>query len=115
MVVYVGGDPPAEYPISVTKGFDKKFTLRRHDENGDPVNWDATVFIDIDIDRSNPTRVQATVTDDMAVFRIESLTCDSTKNNMAWRIGISQPETPTLETPLMVGYFERKDGGRVVV
>lgn len=110
MTDYVGGPPPDERSIAITRGFDKKFSLRRRDVNGDPVDWDADVFIDIDIDRAAPTRVEATITNSLAEFRIESDTCDLIKNGVKWRAGMSQAGSPSLETVLIVGRFARHDG-----
>lgn len=109
MTDYVGGDPPDERKIAVSKGFDKQFSVRRRDINGNPVNWVADVFIDVDIDKENPTRIHATVTNDLAAFRIESAVCDVLRSTR-WRIGMSQAGSPTLETALIVGRFERHDG-----
>jgi len=109
MTDYIG-TPPAQRIIPVTRGADRLFSIRRRDEQGDPQDWDATLFIDIDIDKAAPTRVNAEVTDDVAVIRIESTLCDQVRNSTRWRILMSQPDTPTLETPLLVGTFERHDG-----
>jgi hypothetical protein len=68
------------------------------------------VFIDIDIDKTLPTRVDAVVDASLAVIRLESDVCDQVKTGTTWRIGMSEPDTPTLETPILVGVFERNDG-----
>lgn len=113
MTDYIGGNPPAHKVISLTKGTDKVITLRRKDVGSNPLNWDASVWIDIDIDKTAPTRVTAVVADDVAAVRIESTTADTipaTKTGVKWRLVMSQAGSPTLETPLMVGVFERNDG-----
>jgi len=96
--------------LPVVKGTDRVFSVRRRaPETGDPVNWDAEVFLDIDIDKVNPTRVDATVVGDLATIRIESTVCDQLKTGMTWRVVMSAGE-PSLETALLVGTFERNDG-----
>ena len=57
MTDYIGGNPPATKVISLTKGADKVITLRRKDSEGEPLDWDAAVWIDIDINRTEPTRI----------------------------------------------------------
>lgn len=96
--------------LPVTKGTDRLFSIRRRDPEGDPQDWDCDVFIDIDIDKTAPTRIPAQVIDDLAVIRIESNVADQCKNGMTWRAVMSQPGNPSLETPLLVGIFERNDG-----
>lgn len=106
MTNYIGGEPPTSKIISVTKGTDKVLTLRRKDSAGQPLDWDAAVFLVIDT--AEPTQVDAVVTDDVAVLRIESDECDVLKSEK-WRIIMSQAGSPTLETPLLRGAFKRND------
>jgi diacylglycerol kinase family enzyme len=66
---YIGDDlTPAV--MRVTKGADRKFTLRRHDAGDVAVDWDAEVYISIDIDKTSPTRVDATVVGETADLQI---------------------------------------------
>lgn len=103
-------NPPQQFVIPVTKGCDRAFTLNRKDNAGASVDWDADVYIDILIDPEDPERVTATVTDSAAAFRIESDICDAVTNSTVWRIVMSQPGSPTLETPVALGKFKRFDG-----
>lgn len=96
--------------LPITKGTDRVFTIRRKDAYGNSQNWDCDIFIDIDIDKTSPTRIAATVADDLAEIRIESSVCDQCKNSTTWRAVMSLPGSPTLETALLVGTFERNDG-----
>lgn len=99
--------------IVVTKECDRMFSIRRRDPiTGDPVDWgvDVEVYIKIDIDRNTPTRVTGTVSGSLATIRMESTILDSVKKGTTWRVIMSQPGTPRLETPIMVGVFERNDG-----
>jgi hypothetical protein len=97
--------------LPVVKGTDRVFSIRRRDpETGDPVDWDSQVYVDIDIDKANPTRVEAIVLDDLATVRIESSVCDQVKTGTAWRAVMSVSGDPSLETALLVGSFERNDG-----
>lgn len=110
MADYIGS-PPTKYVIPVTKGADREFTLRRRNTEGDPVNWDAELYIDIDIDKTDPTRVEAEVEGDEAVLRIESTILDLVKNSTKWRIVRSADDTPeSFEIAVAVGTFERFDG-----
>ena len=106
IIEYIGGDPPVVKFISVTKGTDKSITLRRKDTSGDPLDWDAEVWMDIDT--TEPTQVPAVVTDDVAVIRIESDLAD-TLTSQKWRLIMSQAGAPSLETPLLRGKFQRND------
>jgi hypothetical protein len=107
MTDYIGDDlTPAV--MRVTKGADRKFTLRRHDVSDNPVDWDADVYINIDL--TPPERVDAVVTDENAEFQIESDILDQVTKRTQWQVIMSQTGAPTLETPLMVGTFERQDG-----
>lgn len=103
-------DPPPEYVVPVTKGTDLDFTLRRVDADGNPQDWAADLYISIDIDKLAPTQINAAVTNELAVFHIESITLDQTKNGMKWRVVASVPGTPTNEVAVAVGTFERHDG-----
>lgn len=96
--------------LPITKGTDRVFSIRRRDVNGDPVDWNCSVFIDIDISKTNPTRVQATVTYDLATVRIDQTITDLCKTNTTWRAIMSEPGNPSVETALLVGIFERNDG-----
>lgn len=96
--------------LPVTKGTDRVISIQRLDGDGIPQHWNCNVFIDIDIDKTSPTRIVGEVTDDVAVIRIESIIADQCKNSTTWRAVMSEAGDPTLETPLMVGLFERNDG-----
>lgn len=107
--------PPIEgKAVSLTKGTDCAFTLRRRDSDNNPVDWDAAVWVFVDIDRKNPTKVVADVTGALAAVRIESDVADQIRDGAAWRVARSIDGAPSLERPLMVGFFERHDGGRNV-
>jgi hypothetical protein len=108
MTDYIG-DELAPKIIRV-KGADRKFTLRRKDTNGDPVDWPTDVYLSIDIDKTSPTRVDAVVTAELALVRIESTVADQVKNSTTWQAIMSEAGSPTLETAIAVGYFQRQDG-----
>lgn len=101
--------PPSTATIPVTKGCDRSFTLQRVDSNGAPQNFGAgvTVYLKIDIDKAAPTTVNATVSGSTAAFTIPDSVCDQVKTGTRWRAVLDQG---TLETPLLVGRFERHDG-----
>lgn len=101
------GKPPSAWVIPVTRGCDRGLTVRRKNEAGSLVPWDADVYIVIDIDRADPTTVDATVDGAVASFVLDSDVCDLVKDSTKWRIVMSDGG---LETPLAVGRFERYDG-----
>jgi hypothetical protein len=106
MADYIGGDPPVSKIISLTKGADKSLTLRRKNSDGDPEDWAADLYMVVDA--TEPIQVDGVVTDDVAVFRIESDVCD-TLTSQKWRIIMSQAGSPSLETALLRGKFQRND------
>jgi hypothetical protein len=109
MTDYIG-DELTPTVMRVSKGADRKFTLRRHDTDDAPVDWDADIYISIDVDKAAPTRVDAVVTGETADLQIEAEVLDLVKNSTTWQVIMSQAGTPTLETPLLVGTFDRQDG-----
>jgi hypothetical protein len=110
-LVYIGA-PPQQFTIPVTLGADVEFTVNRVDTSNNPVSWSAAVFMAIDIDRANPTTVNATVTGNQAVLLLHSSVCDEVKNTTRWRLYMQTGTAPdTLTLPIAVGNFERDDGG----
>ena len=108
MAEYVAA-PPIERLLPVTKGCDRAFTVQRVDTDGDPVNYQAgtTVYMWIDIDRDNPTKVDAVVNGPNALLTIESTVADQVRTGTRWRVVV---DYGSLELPLIVGRFERRDG-----
>ena len=99
--------------IAVTKDCDLTISLRRRDpQTHAAVDWGVGVgvVIDIDIDRVEPTRVSGVVTGSLSAIRMESAVLNQVKTGTTWRVIMSQPGTPTYETAVMVGTFERNDG-----
>lgn len=96
--------------IPLTRGCDAVLGLRRKDDVGDPLDWDAEVYMLIDIDRTSPTKVDALVVDNLATIKVESDVADECRRGTTWRIVRSDDSDPSLETALMVGIFERNDG-----
>lgn len=107
MTVYIG-DKLSSTVIRVTKGCDRKFSLTRKDGSGGPVAWNATVTLKIDT--SPVTSINATVASNVADVRIESTVCDQVVDGTSWQLLMSESGSPPLETPLMVGHFQRQDG-----
>lgn len=103
------GSPPQERIIPVTKGCDRLFTIQRLDAQDAPQNFEAgsTVYMWVDIDKTNPTKVDATVSGSTAAFAIQSTVLDLVKSTTKWRIVL---DVGTTEIPLLVGRFERHDG-----
>ena len=109
-MTYVNAKLP-NHTIVVTKDCDRTLTVRRrHPTTGDAVNWGAAVYILVDVDRNNPTRVEGTVDNSLATIRMESSLLNLVRNGTTWRVVMSQTGAPSLETAVMVGAFERNDG-----
>lgn len=101
--------PPAEKLIPVTRGCDRAFTVRRTDTDGNSTDFDTgtTVYIWMDVESGQSVKVDATVSGATAAFVLPSTVCDQVRNNARWRIVL---DVGDLETPLLVGRFERRDG-----
>lgn len=101
--------PPVEKVIPVTLGCDRIFSVRRTNAQGAPLNYAAgtSVYMWIDIDKANPTRVDAVITNETALFTLEVAVCDQVRTGTRWRVVLDLGET---ELPLLVGKFERHDG-----
>ena len=101
-------DPPIAKLLPVTKGADRAFSVRRVDTNGDPVDYDAgTVSMWIDIDPTDPTEVEATISGASASLRIPSTVCDLARSGTKWRIVWTDG---TDDIPIVVGRVKRHDG-----
>lgn len=100
--------PPASGVIPVTKGCDRAFTIQRVNSTGTPVSFDPGVEVYIWVDlEPTPVKVNAVVSGATASFVLQSTVCDLVKNNGKWRAVLDSGD---LETPLLVGRFERRDG-----
>lgn len=111
MADYINAKLPSRV-IVVTKGCDRVISIRRRDALGDPVDWGAGVgvYIDIDVSRSESFQVAGSIDGSLAEIRMESSVLDGVKTGTAWRVVMSEPGDPTLETAVLVGTFERNDG-----
>lgn len=100
--------PPQSGVIPVTRGCDRAFTIQRVDTTGNPVSFPAgvEVYMWVDVDPA-PIKVNAVVSGSNAAFTLQSEVCDLVKNNGKWRAVLDSGD---LETPLLVGRFERRDG-----
>lgn len=96
--------------IPLTRDCDRVFSVNRKDDEGDPVDWDAEIYMLIDIDKSDPTQVDGVVVDNAATIKIESDVANSCKTGTTWRVVMQVDSDPTTETALLVGTFERNDG-----
>lgn len=102
--------PPDERIIPVSRGADRAFTVQRTDETtGDPVDFGAgtTVYMWVDVDAADPTKVDAVIDGSDAAFVVPSTVLDLVRNRTKWRVIWDQGD---LETPILVGRFERHDG-----
>lgn len=109
MTSYVAAKLPNRV-IPLTRDCDRAVALRRTDEDGDPVNWDCDVYMLIDINRSDPTRVDGVVSGSLATVKVEAETANQCRSGVTWRIVASSDGAPSTESPIMVGTFERNDG-----
>lgn len=96
--------------IVVTKGCDRSVSIRRRDPvTSAEVNWDAAVYILVDVDKTTPTQVNGVVSGALATIRMESTLLDAVRTGTTWRVVMSSG-TPSYEAAVMVGTFERNDG-----
>lgn len=110
MPKYVGDGPPDTRVISVTRGCDRSFTVQRVNTDGDTIDWDSELSIIIDVpSKDAPTVLPATVSAESAIIVIPLAVCDLVTNRTAWRIIMHTNSY----FPVMVGGFERHDGGKV--
>lgn len=110
MPEYVNAKLPSRV-IAITRGSDRVFSVRRRDPvSGDPVAWGAEVYILVDVSRSVTERVDAVVDGAVATIRMQSDLLDEVRSGSTWRVVMSQPGSPSVETAVMVGVFERNDG-----
>lgn len=94
--------------LHITKGADCTFTVRRRDpQTGDPVDWDAEVYTLIQVSRSQTERFDADVVDSAANVLIDYTLLDGLKTGTTWQVIMSRND---VETPVLVGTFERNDG-----
>lgn len=100
--------PPAARVLPVTAGCDRAFTVQ-HAPAGQLTDFPAgaTVRIAIDIDRDNPTIIDATVERCNAAIRIPANICDQVRTGTRYRVLL---DLGSVELPLVVGTFQRFDG-----
>lgn len=97
--------------ITITRNADRVITIRRRDPvTAAAVNWDAQLHMKIDVDPATVADIPATVEGSLATVRMESDLLDTLRKGTTWRLIMSQGSNPSLETPVMVGIFERNDG-----
>lgn len=103
------GNPPLEKLIPLTRGCDYSFTIQRTDEDGEPVEFDpdTEVYLWLDIDKENPTKVDGFVSGSTAAITIPDSVADEARNGCRWRAVLDVGER---EVPLLVGRIERHDG-----
>ncbi|GFG83397.1 LtfC-like domain-containing protein [Mycolicibacter algericus] len=106
-------DDKTRYVVSLTRNADCMFTIRAIDpDTSQPADWNCDVWVYVGLPGGKEQKVVATVTGSDAVVRIESEVGNQVKEGAAWQAVRSLPGSPlSLETPLMVGSFERADGG----
>lgn len=105
MTNYTNPVPPFRV-IPVTKGCDSAFSVRRTDGNGAPVDWDSAIKLSVDVDKTAPTVIDCPVTGPLVSVVIPKAVADLVKGSTTWQL----VRDDDLDTPLMVGNFERHDG-----
>lgn len=107
-------DDGKRYVAAVTRNADCVFTIRAIDpDTQQPVDWDCDVWVFVDIGSGREqAKVVAVVSGPDAQVCIESETADKVKTGGAWQAIRSRDGQPfTREGALLVGSFERADGG----
>jgi hypothetical protein len=104
--------PPQQFVIPVTRGADLQFMVNRVDSSQNPVNWNAAVYITVDVpDQDFPTSVQAAVNGNQAIILLPMTLNDQVNVRTRWRMYMQTPNgAGTLTVPVAVGHFERDDG-----
>lgn len=100
--------PPApERTFAITKHCDLAFSIRRV-ENGEPVDIAAgvTIAVYVDIDKTAPTKIDATISGALAAITIGKDVLALAKSGTRLQVVVDG----ALDTPLMVGRLERHDG-----
>ena len=106
-VFELGADPPL-CVMRVTRGCDAAFTFQRVDDVGAPVDVAADVYLLVEVSKTDPTRVDQVVDGDMVSVVFPQEICDVVRNTTTWQL--IRSDNPGLDTPLLVGIFERVDG-----
>ena len=96
--------------LPITRDCDTRFSVERADDDAEPVDWDGELYLLLDIDKADPTQIDATVTGAVADFVIESEVGNLCRNGMTWRVVLVEDAEPTYQRPIVVGTVERNDG-----
>lgn len=106
---YIGGALSSQNVLEVTRSSGRKFTVERVNDTGDPVDWDGIITVEVDT-KPTVTVVNAIMATSVAHIRLNSALCDNIKTGQGFRVLYLQ-NGENIPIPVMVGTFERKDGG----
>jgi hypothetical protein len=104
-------DPPPKYAMPLSAGGDMVVDFRNN-PTGDGttfVAYEAGVTLTLYVDTDTPTEVDADITDEHAVVRIESDVADLIPTGTKWRLILATDDTPTTETVVAYGTMKRFD------
>lgn len=104
-------NPPPKYVLPLSKGGDLSVDFRNN-PSGDGttfVDYDPGVTLTLYIDTEPQTVATATVSTSHASVKIESTVVDLIDKNVAWRLIVSSPTSPTTETVAAYGKTARFD------
>jgi hypothetical protein len=104
-------DPPPKYVMPLSLGGDMVVDFRNN-PNGDGdtfVAYEAGVTLTLYVATDTPLEVDADITNEHAVCRIESDVADLIPTDTKWRLILATDGTPTTETVVAYGTVKRFD------
>lgn len=106
--------PPEAHVLPVSWHGDLVVDFQQYDPADEigttPLDYAAGVRGFLDIKTEPVTRVEAAITGNHAVCRLESDVCDTLRNGTIWVFLLSEPGDPTTEIPAVNGIIGRFDG-----
>jgi hypothetical protein len=113
----VSGAAASGYVLPVTLGCDCRFVVRRINQYGWAWDYHPSPAIYLDIEANTQTvRLPATTVEaNIATFTVPSTVADRVRTGSTWQAILSLPDATVpdqmVQTPLIVGTFERFVGG----
>lgn len=101
-------DKLPNYELPVSRNAERAFSIQKVDTDDNPVDFNPgdTVTMWVDIDRTDPTPIEAVIDGSVAAFVIPTSVTSVVKNNTTWQIVLNEDTA----IPMLVGTFDRNDG-----
>lgn len=101
-------DPPPKYVLPLSKGGDLAVQfLNDPDGDGNYVDYADGVTVTMRIDSDPQVVAVATITGHTATVKVESTVTDAIDGDVAWRLILSTPTTPSTEVVAAYGKTKR--------